>query len=506
MSKPDGDVRIQNSKRNLISGFLNLLIGIILPFINRTIIIYTLGSGFTGLSDLFRSILEVLNIAEFGFSVVIVYYLYEPLARNDTDAINQIMAWIRKVYHLVGTAIIAGGLITTPFLTKLIHGSYPDSINIYILFLCYVLNSGVSYFLFAYKETILVADQRKDIITNINSGIKIAVNLLQFTALIIFRNYYLYLMMLIFGTLATNLLVNRTVNKRYPYLKNVRNTVGLPGAMKKELVGLMINRLSNVSRNAFDSIIISSTLGLVANTVYGNYYMIYTAVIALTGVFCSSMQASVGNSIAVRSEEENYQNLLDFSLLYSWIAGWCAVTMACLYQPFMRLWVGESLMLKEADMLLFVVYFYFINMNHMRNQYIFGNAFWWKLKWAYLIEAAGNLILNIVLGKLFGITGVLIATILTIFFCNYLMCNVILFKNYFKHENIRQFYKQQFYYMFAAAAATAVTYLLCRNFDHILIRAVICIFLPNMVFLILYLPCSRWKSSMAFVKRVLRIG
>ena len=469
MSNPDGSVRLKNSRRNIISGILNLMVATVLPFINRTIILHTLGSEFTGLSDLFSSILEVLNIAEFGFSVVIVYYLYEPLAQNDTDTINRIMTWIRRVYNLVGGAIFIGGLITAPFLTHLIHGSYPKEINIYIVFLIYVLNSGLSYFLFAYKETILVADQRKDILSNINTGIKISVNLLQFAALLIFKNYYLYLIVLVAGTAASNLWVNKTVNHRYPYLKIVNQAPKLP-----------------------------------------NYYMIYTAVVALTSVFTNSVQASIGNSIAVRTEEENYQNLLDFSLLYSWIAGWCSVTMACLYQPFMKIWIerlggGQNLMLPERDMLLFVAYFYLINMNHMRNQYIFGNAFWWKLKWAYLAEAFGNLILNISLGKLFGITGILIATILTIFICNYLMCNDVLFKNYFKHENIWEFYKQQFYYLLAAAVAIAVTYLLCRNIESIVLRGVICVFLPNVIFFVMYRPCSRWKSSMTYVKRVLKI-
>ena len=275
-------------------------------------------------------------------------------------------------------------------------------------------------------------------------------------------------------------------------------------SIKKDLTGLMINRISNVSRNAFDNLIISSTLGLIATAIYGNYYMIYSAVFSLSVVFSGSMQASVGNSIAVRNEEENYENMLDFSLLYSWITGWCAVCMACLYQPFMKLWVGEELMLSELNMILFVVYFYFICMNHIRNQYLFGNAFWWQLKWAYLIESIGNLLLNIVLGKLFGITGVLIATILTIFLCNYLMCNHVLFKNYFKKESIWRFYRQQFYYLFSTVIGITATYMVCRMINNIIIIGVICIILPNFIFFILYLPCSRWKSSMIMVKRIVR--
>ena len=496
--------RVQNTKRNLFSGFVNILVSAILPFINRTIIIYVLGSEFAGLSGLFVSILQVLSLAEFGFSTVIVYYLYEPIIQKDTEAINQILAWMRTVYYVVGCAIICGGLIATPFLTRFIHGSYPEGINIYVLFLIYLFNSGVSYFLFAYKEVMLIADQRKDIISNINSCVKIVVNVLQFLAILIFKNYYLYAIVLILGSICTNLLVNRVVANRYPYLRRIKKNMKLSRSIKKDLIGLLFNRLSNVSRNAFDTLIISSTIGLVATSIYGNYYTIYSAALGVAFVICSSMQASVGNSIAVRSEEDNYNNLLDFSLLYSWFIGWCVAAMAGLFQPFMKLWVGEELMLSETNMMLFVIYFYFINMNQIRNLYIMGNAFWWKLKWAYLLEAIGNLILNIVLGRFWGVTGVLIATILTIFFCNYLMCNSVLFKSYFKNKSIIQFYRQQFYYLFVATIVTAITYMLCRMFDDIFIRAMICFIVPPILFFALYLPCSRFKSSVSIVKRIVK--
>lgn len=497
---------IKNSKRNLISGSFYLVINTLFPFINRTIIIYTLGSDFTGLSGLFSSVLQVLGLAEFGFSMVIVYYLYEPLANNDTDAIRQIMLWMRKIYHIVGSVIFCAGLMVSSFLRYLIHGNPPNGINTVILFFIFLINSSISYFLFSYKEVLLVADQRRDIVNNINLLVKIGVNLLQFLVILISKNYYLYVLVLIGGTVISNLCVNHVVTHRYPYLKEIKSDGNspLPKSMRKELIGLMINRLSNVSRNAFDNMVISSTMGLVATAIYGNYYLIYSVVMSITGVFCSSMQASVGNSIATRSEEENFHNLLDFSLLYSWIVGWCAIMMACLYQPFMKLWVGDDLMLSNTNMLLFVVYFYFINMTHMRNQYILGNAFWWKLKWVYLVEAIGNLGLNILLGWFWGITGVLLATIITIFVCNYLMCNSVLFKIFFRNESLRLFYKQQFYYLFVTTVVCGITYTICCGIHNIILRAIICMTIPNLMFFAFYRICSRWKSSMAIVKRVLK--
>ena len=502
-----GESRTANTKRILSSGLLNRIIHSVLPFINRTIIIYALGSEFTGLTSLVTSILQVLSLAEFGFNTAVVYSLYEPIAKDDKDRITIILSWLRRIYHIVGAVIVCIGVIATPFLPHLIHGDYPDSVNLYLLFLLYLFNSGVSYFLYAYKEAILIADQRSDITTNIKSVVTIAVNTLQCISLAVFQNFYLYIVVLIIGTILTNLLVNRTVNKRYPYLKHISFSsakVEIPPHMKKQLTGLLINRLSNISRNAFDSLIISSTLGLIPTAIYGNYYLIYNAVFGFTSIFSNSMQASVGNSMVLRSSSDNYENLLDFSLLYSWIIGWCSITMACLYQPFMELWVGKELMLPELPMLLFAVYFYFINMNHIRNQYLYGKGLWWEMRYSYLFESIGNLALNILLGKLFGITGVLIATIITIFFFNYLWCNAVLFREYFKTESIWTFYRQQGYYLLLWLVVGTVVYALCQmTTDNLIVRAIICVTVPNGMFVILYRPCSRWKSSMNIVKRLL---
>ena len=496
--------RIKNTRRIILTGFASKVLNTVLPFINRTVIIWLLGAEFTGLSGLFSSILQVLSLTEFGFSMTVAYSLYKPLAEDNKKEINKIMTMLRKVYIIVGTSIITLGLLTMPFLKYLIKGEYPDTINLYVLFLLYLVNSGISYFLFAYKGVLLSADQRHDITTKVNTAITLLVNVLQIAVLLIFKNFYLYVLMTIVGSVTSNLIINRIANKRYPYLKVLPGKLEIPSEIRKQIGGLMINRLSNVSRNSFDSLVISGTLGLVATAQYGNYYSIYAAVFGLVGIISGSMTASVGNSIALKSVHDNYENLLDFSLLYSWITGWCAVTMACLYQPFMKLWVGEDLMLPTYDMFLFVAYFYLINMNHMRNEYILGNPIWWKLKGAYLAEAIGNLVLNIVLGKMFGITGVIIATIVTIFFCNYLMCNSVLFKTYFKDESIRVFYRQQFYYLAVVTAVTGIVYFVCKGIDFIVIRALICIVVPNCLFVAFFLPCSRWKSSMQLVKRIIR--
>ena len=77
--------RSVNTKRNIVSGVLFKGITIILPFLIRTAILYILGGEYVGLSSLFTSILQVLNLAELGFSNAIVYNMYKPIADKDTN-------------------------------------------------------------------------------------------------------------------------------------------------------------------------------------------------------------------------------------------------------------------------------------------------------------------------------------------------------------------------------------------------------------------------------------
>ena len=58
--------RSKNAARNMVFGTISRIYNLIVPFIMRTIMIYTLGMAYTGLNSLFTSVLSVLNLAELG--------------------------------------------------------------------------------------------------------------------------------------------------------------------------------------------------------------------------------------------------------------------------------------------------------------------------------------------------------------------------------------------------------------------------------------------------------
>ena len=161
--------RTTSVKKGIIAGILNNVLAIILPFISRTIIIYSLGNAYVGLSGVFASILQVLNITELGFGSAISYLLYKPIADKDTDRICQLLSFARLSFLIIGAAVLILGIAIIPFIDKLTTGGRPPEMNVYILYVLYLLNSVVSYFLFSYKRILFSACQRYDIETNINT-------------------------------------------------------------------------------------------------------------------------------------------------------------------------------------------------------------------------------------------------------------------------------------------------------------------------------------------------
>lgn len=501
--------RTINTKQNILAGLVRQSLEILLPFIVRTIVIYSLGELYQGLSGLFTAILQVLSLAELGFSTVVTFSLFKPIADDDKPTICAIVAYLRKVYKIVGLVILGVGIVILPFIKFFIKADYPQDINIYVLYAIYLLNSVISYFFYAYKSTLLSAYQKESVVNNVYSIISIGSRILQIIVLLLTKNYYLFVAVLLIGSIANNLLIQHYSKKYYPEIQPRGEIQNLTKSeITKQIKGIMINRLADTARNSFDNIIISTLIGLTAVAIYGNYYYVYSALYGVSLVIIHAMQASVGNSIATESIEKNYKDLQKFTMIFSWFTGWCTVCMCCLYQPFMNIWmVGKPyLVLSNFNMILFCIYFYAITMNNTRNLYVNGNGIFWELRYYYIAEALGNLVLNIGLGYLWGITGVLIATIITIFVFNFVARTNKLFQIYFK-QSPKVFYGQHALYFVITLITAMITFLVCSivhicGITGLIIKAIICVFLPNIVFYVSYSRMPLFGEAKSFVKKV----
>ena len=501
--------RTKNVIRNIRWGIVHRAISILLPFVVRTVLIYSLSAAYAGLNGLFSSVLSILSLAELGISKAITFSMYKPVSEGDVDKVCALLNVYRKAYRIIGGVIMVIGFILMPFLGFLIHGDIPADINLYLLFGIYLFNTVISYFMYGYKSCILSVNQREDILSKASISTNILLHVIQCALLIVFKNYYCFIIVVPLFTIMQNLLNNYWANKIFPQYKP-RGSVDEEeyADLKKRIAGLMIWKVGNATRNTFDSIVISAYIGLVTVAMYNNYWMIITAVNGVLGVISSSMLASVGNKMATDTPEENYKDFHKFHFIYMWISGWCAICMLCLFQPFMKQWMGEELMFPFEIVILFCYLFFKMKEGDINYVYYQAAGLWWEGKWRSIIEAASNLVLNLILGKFFGVTGVLLATVIS-YNIAYYYGSRFTFVCYFKNNKTERYLIENLIYLSVSAVAGYVTYLIT---SHIamesrmagsIICLLICLIIPNIFYLSIYSLNSKTKGYIIYGKRSL---
>ncbi len=484
---------IKNAKRNIIYGFINKIAVMLCPFVTKTVLRYTLGAKYLGLSSLFASIITVLSLSELGFSSAITYFLYKPIAENDHKQVSSLLSFYKKAYQIIGLVVLGIGLTIVPFLRYLIKDGDNQIVNIYVLYLIYLSNTVISYFLYSYLTVLISALQRDDINSKRNTIIQLAHSLCQIIVLLLTKSYYLYALLLPLTTIINNLWIAYVVKKEFPqYMIGSTTPITYKNEIKRLVEGSFIQKACNVTRNSLDSICVSTFLGLTLTAIYSNYYYIISSITALMLIICLSFTGGIGNRVAFQNKESNYVDLKRLDFVYLLLSGWASIFILCLTQPFMEIWMGKEMLLDNKSLLLFVVYFYSLKLGDMRSQYNSTNGLWWEHRWRAIFETVANLVLNIILGKFYGIPGIIVATMISLLLFNYIWGVRITFHFCFDDSYKRNYYLYQFKYTIVNIIVGCVTCFICQNVAFsltlytLIIRFIICLIVPLILFYFIY--------------------
>lgn len=502
--------RTRNASRNIVFGFLLKIYQIIVPFIMRTAMIYLLGAQYLGLNSLFASILQVLNLAEMGVGSAMVYSMYKPIAEDDHKTICALMALYKKYYTVIGTVILAVGGVLTPFIPFLIKmDTVPQDVNVYVLYLLNLGATVLSYWLFAYKNCLLSAYQRTDIISKISILSSTVTYILQFGILYFFRSFYAYtvivLMVGIINNIVTAVIVNRMYPSYYPAGKLDNKVVR---RINQSVRDLFTSKLGAVVYDSADTIVISAFLGMEVLAIFQNYFFILTSVTGIITIIFTACTAGIGNSIIVETKEKNFNDLKNFTFIICWIGGVCSACLLCLYQPFMKLWVGEKLMFDMPAVVCMSVYFFVRQINSLLNLYKDASGMWHEDRYRPLVCAIVNLVLNLILVQVIGIYGVLLSTVLTILCIGepWLLQN--LFTVIFEKKSLLPYLKKIFIYCVSAWLNCFICYFLCIQVTAdslimtLLYRAGICCIVPNVFNVVIFRKTIEYGEMLEIINRM----
>lgn len=500
--------RTKNASRNMLYGTILQIYKLAVPFVMRTVMLYLLGVQYLGLNSLFASILSVLNLAELGVGSAMVYSMYKPLVGDETEKICQLMQVYKVYYRVIGFVILVIGIALLPVLPNLISGDIPESISLTALYLLNLSATVLTYWLYAYKNSILQAHQRTDVASKVTIMTETVKYILQLAVLIVFKNYYLFVMVVLLSQVINNVLTAVYAQKMYPeYQAKGRIDRKEQREINSRIRDLFTSKVGSVIVNSADTIVISAFLGLTVLAIYQNYYYLFSAVIAMISIIFASVGAGIGNSIIVDSKEKTFSDFRKLLFIIAWIAGFCTTCFLCLYQPFMELWVGAELLMDFNVVICLVLYFFIYCFNMLLNLYKDAAGMWHEDRFRPLITAVINLILNLVLVQLIGLYGIILSTVLSMVFVGipWLVHNI--FSVIFERKYLVVFLTKLCRYIAVSALACALTYVLCSLihlplFATIVVRLAVCCCVTNLLLLACYRKLPEFKQCVELVEQM----
>lgn len=502
--------RTLNTIKNTSLGLIAQLITICINFINRTIFIYFLGAEYLGLSGLFSNILSMLSLAELGIGVAISFSLYKPLSENDIRKTKALMNFYQLAYRIIGTVILALGLCLIPFLNVLIkeRPAIPYFELIYILFLA---NTVISYF-FTYKRSLLSADQKEYINTINRTVFAIIQSVGQFFVLLIFKNYLMYLLVVIVCTLLSNIRISHQCNKLYPYLKDNEEklTPKETGVLIKYVGAQLSHKVGGIVVSGTDNILTTALVcnGLIIVGLYSNYLLLINTIRSIITMFFTSVTASVGNLNAEGDTEKSkgiFNKMFFLNMCFYGITSSCVFNLA---NDFINIWVGKEYLLSSVIVLIMVTNYYMTGMRQTCITFNTTLGLFWNDRFKPWIEAIINLLASIMLIRHFGFAGVLLGTLVSTLTTSFWVEPYILYKHGFEKKLVDYFARYLQYTLttiFAAVISNMLTkFIIVTSIWLWLIKAVVVLAISTIVVVVIFKEKDEFRGLEIIAESIIK--
>lgn len=500
--------RTEYSLINMFTGAAGFVINTVIGFVCRIIFVRTLAADYLGINGLFTNILSMLSLAELGISSAITFALYKPLAENNEAKIASIMNYYRKAYIAIGCFVAVAGLSLMPFLNLIITDPPAIKESIYLLYLLYLANTAISYF-FSYRQSLLSAAQRQYIVSGYNYVITIAQSVLQTVYLLATHEYIGYLLIQIAGGITYNIWISAKAAKDYPYIKN-RDAAPLSKEERRSLFtnikALAINKVSGVLVNSTDNIAITFFTGLSAVGFASNYTLFSTTLDALITRIFNGLTGSVGNLNATADSETRYRFFKILNLANFWLYGWAAIGIAFVSGDLVRWFYGDQFILPLQIPIILAINFYTIGMLHASYTYKSTLGLFRYGQYILIFTGIINLALDVVLGKMLGIFGIYLATLIARI-CTNLWYEPYAVYRYGLKKNPLLYFTRYVKFLIVLVAAGGLCWLCCSicafsPIGNVVAKIVICTIIPNSIFMIVF---QRTEEFSYLKERTLRI-
>lgn len=214
-------------------------------------------------------------------------------------------------------------------------------------------------------------------------------------------------------TFLNNYFVAKKADKMYPFLKE-KNIAPLEKNeiydIIKNVKALVVYKIGGIILESTDSIFISSIINVVTVGLYANYKIVVDVFRTIGSQVMNSIVASVGNLNAGDDTEKKEKVFNEMFYISGWFYGFATAGLCCFLSPLVSVWLGNKYVIGFDAVLAACVYFYISNMHYPCYTYRTTAGLFVFGKYVPMFSAIINIILDIVMGRLWGLAGILWAS------------------------------------------------------------------------------------------------
>ncbi|MCK8078708.1 oligosaccharide flippase family protein [Vibrio sp. 1CM2L] len=434
-------MRTKNSIINITATYANFSVGTTAKLIYRYYFITILGVEYLGLNALYTNLIFLLSAGEMGVAQAISFSLYKPLSKGDDNKIVEIVAYLRKVYFIIGLGVLFLGFCLLPVL-PFISNEVDHLSGAYTIFLLFVVNASSTYF-FTHKRIFITACQK---------GYKIAPYLILFQLidlslkillLYVFESFELILISQLVIKCVECYMVNRFISDEYPIVNTELGTLTslkTKRQIKSNIVSLIFHKTGDVILNGTDNIIVSKYLSFAMLGLFSNYILVMQTLVSLLSQTFSAVISSVGNLIATKEQSHVLQVLKALELAGFVIFSFCSIYLYLYTDYFISLWLGREYVVETNLALLQAISLYLFGMRIPINTVKSAAGLYVQDKYAPIIQSVINLVISVYLVQDYGVDGVIIGTIVSGILVPLWVRPMIVYRNLLTDKSLINYY------------------------------------------------------------------
>ena len=442
------------------------LITMIMVIVVKRFLIDVCGNDINGLNALYLSIIGFLSVAELGVGSAITFCMYKPIVEGDNATVSALYQLFRRIYLVIGGVILVAGLAIMPFLHIFAKDYEQVDVNLQFTFFLMLVSVLVTY-LFSCKTSLINAYKNNYITTAISSGGLVLQYVLQIVVLLATGSFALYLVCRIVAAALQWVVTEVIARQKYsPIIKNKGRKI--EGEVKTELLknikAMFMHRVGYILVNTVDSVVISTFVGVVALGEYSNYLMVMTSLMEMLKLVFTSLTSVIGHLYVEASKEVTRRyceafHILNFVLGAVFFLGYYAII-----DNLVGILFSTDLIAAKSISIVITMNGFVQFMRQSAMLFREATGTFYNDRWKPLAEGIVNIVLSVIFVHLFGVTGVIVATIIT----NLIICHIVEPYVLYKHAfNIspKTYYLKNYSMILLFGAAVFVLTLCMQSFD-----------------------------------------